>query len=91
MDRIWSSSRLCARHFRQLPTGSQFAHCIISNYLVVTRKHGVHVLELSQELPTLLAPGCRFEQVASFSAVPEVQKLYRSCQTLHAQLQSAAA
>ncbi len=59
-------------------------------YLVVARKHGVHVLELSQELPQLLAPGCRFEQViASFTMVPEVQRLYHACQVLHERLQAA--
>ena len=30
-------------------------------YLVVARKHGVHVFELSQELPQLLRPGGAFE------------------------------
>ncbi|MDQ3564091.1 MAG: hypothetical protein M3436_08110 [Pseudomonadota bacterium] len=61
-------------------------------YLVAARKHGVHILELSQELPQLLAPGCPFEQViASFSAAPEVFTLYRSCQTLNEQLESGSA
>jgi len=32
-------------------------------YLVVARKHGVHVFELSQELPQLLRLGGAFEKV----------------------------
>ena len=61
-------------------------------YLVVARKHGVHVFELSQELPQLLKPGCEFEKViASFSVVPEVLELYRACQALHAGLEAGTA
>jgi len=56
-------------------------------YLVVARKHGVHVFELSQELPRLLRPGGAFEKVVeSFTLVPEVLELYRNCQVVHAEL-----
>ncbi|MGH8582434.1 MAG: hypothetical protein ACREWG_06505 [Gammaproteobacteria bacterium] len=59
-------------------------------YLVVARKHGVHVFELSQELPQLLEPGCRLERIIeSFTWVPELLDLYRACQTVHRQLESA--
>ncbi len=58
-------------------------------YLVVARKHGVHVFELSQELPRLLRPGGSFEKVAeSFTVVPEVLELYRECQAVHAELEA---
>ncbi len=60
-------------------------------YLVVARKHGVHVFELSQDLPHILKPGCDFEKViASFTVVPEILDLYRSCQALHARLEAGA-
>jgi len=59
-------------------------------YLIVARKHGIHVVELTQELPPLLASGCEFEKVIrSFSLVPEVQELYKRCQTMHRSLDSA--
>jgi hypothetical protein len=52
---------------------------------------GVHVLELSQELPQLLAPGCRFENIiASFTVVPELLELYRRCQDLYKKLEYGA-
>lgn len=50
-------------------------------YLVVARKYKVHVFELSQELPQILAEGSRFEKIIqSFTAVPELSELYRRCQ-----------
>lgn len=56
-------------------------------YLVVARKHGVHVFELSQELPQILAKGGQFEQIVkSFHLVPEVLELYRVCQMFHQKL-----
>jgi pimeloyl-ACP methyl ester carboxylesterase len=59
-------------------------------YLVVARKHGIHVMELTQELPPLLASGCEFEKVIdSFTLVPEVRELYKRCQTMHRSLDSA--
>jgi len=58
-------------------------------YLIVARKHGVHVFELSQELPQLLVPGCPFEKVIeSFTLVPEVLQLYRLYQNIHQQLEA---
>jgi pimeloyl-ACP methyl ester carboxylesterase len=61
-------------------------------YLVVARKHGVHVLQLNVELPHLLATGSRFESmVESFTSVPEVLTLYRRCQSFHENLVSVAA
>ena len=59
-------------------------------YLVVARKHGVHVMELTQELPPLLASGCEFEKVIdSFTLVPEVRTLYQRCQAMQRSLDSA--
>lgn len=50
-------------------------------YLVAARRHAVHVFEVSQELPRLLAHGSPFEQIVSaFDSVPELLQLYRSCQ-----------
>ncbi len=61
-------------------------------YLVVARKHGVHVVQLNVELPHLLAAGSRFEaMVELFTSVPEVLTLYRRCQAFHENLVSAAA
>lgn len=61
-------------------------------YLVVARKHGVHVTQLNIELPLLLAKGSRFEtMVQSFHSVPEVLTLYRRCQAFHDNLVSVAA
>ncbi len=58
-------------------------------YLIVARKHGVHVFELSQELPQLLVAGCPFEKVIeSFTLVPEVLRLYRHYQDIHQQLEA---
>jgi hypothetical protein len=58
-------------------------------YLVVARKHSVHVHELSQELPQLLDNGCQFEQIIeAFTLVPEALKLYRHCQATHRQLEA---
>ena len=60
-------------------------------YLVVARKHGVHILELSYELPQLLKPGCQFEEIVqSFDIVPEVLRLYRSCQAYHQHIDTVA-
>lgn len=60
-------------------------------YLVVAKKHGVHVVELCQELPSLLAAGCKFEKIIeSFTLVPEVLALYRNCQALYCQMEAAA-
>ncbi len=59
-------------------------------YLVVARKHAVHAVELSQELPDLLNEGCEFENVLeSFELVPEVLTLYRRCQEAHRRLETA--
>ncbi len=59
-------------------------------YLIIARKHGIHVVELAQELPPLLASGCEFEKVIhSFTLVPEVQELYKRCQMMHRSLDSA--
>jgi pimeloyl-ACP methyl ester carboxylesterase len=59
-------------------------------YLVVARKHDAHIIELNQELSQLLAPGSKFEKIIeSFTIVPEVFELYRRCQAMHAQLESA--
>lgn len=61
-------------------------------YLVVARKHGVHVMQLNVELPHLLATDSRFEtMVESFDSVPEVLTLYRRCQAFHENLVSAVA
>jgi hypothetical protein len=61
-------------------------------YLVVARQYGVHALQLSEELPLLLAQGSRFEaMVESFTTVPEVLGLYRRCQAFHADLERAVA
>ena len=58
-------------------------------YLLVARKHAVHVHELSQELPQLLDDGCQFEQIIeSFTLVPETLKFYRNCQVMHQQLEA---
>lgn len=60
-------------------------------YLVVARKHGVHVLELTQELPHILASGGEFEKlIQSFTLVPEALKLYKTCQATHRLLELAA-
>jgi hypothetical protein len=60
-------------------------------YLVVARKHGVHMFELSQELPQLLRPGGAFEKVVeSFTLVPEVLDLYRECQVVHVEIEAGA-
>jgi hypothetical protein len=41
----------------------------------------VHVFEVSQELPRLLAPGSPFESIVSaFDSVPELLQLYKNCQ-----------
>ena len=61
-------------------------------YLVVARKHSVHVMQLNVELPLLLSAGSRFEaMVESFDRVPEVLTLYRRCQQFHDNLVSVAA
>ena len=61
-------------------------------YLVVARKHGVHVIQLNVELHHLLATDSPFEKmVESFASVTEVLTLYRRCQTFHENLVSAAA
>ena len=60
-------------------------------YLVVARKHGVHVLELAQELPPVLASGGEFEKlIQSFTLVPEALELYKRCQATHHMLELAA-
>jgi hypothetical protein len=60
-------------------------------YLVVARKHGVHVLELAQELPPILASGGKFEKlIQSFTLVPEALELYKRCQATHRMLELAA-
>lgn len=59
-------------------------------YLVVAFKHGVHVFELSQELPQILTEGCDFEKVIeSFTLVPEALELYKRCQATFNRLESA--
>ncbi len=59
-------------------------------YLVIARKHDVHIVRLSQDLPILLAEGCAFQSIIeSFHWVPELLQLYRSCQTFHHQLETA--
>ena len=61
-------------------------------YLVVARRHEVHVFELSQELPQILASGGRFEKIIeSFTLVPEALELFRRCQAAHSALESAVA
>lgn len=58
-------------------------------YLVVARKHGVHYVGLSRELPTLLAEDCKFQEIIeSFHWTPELLTLYRRCQQYHARLDS---
>ncbi len=53
-------------------------------YLVAARRHAVHVFEVSQELPHLLAQGSAFERIVSaFDSVPELLELYRSCQNAY--------
>ncbi len=53
-------------------------------YLVVAQKHGVHSVELAQELPHILLEGGEFEQIVkNFDAVPELFQLFRNCQTMH--------
>lgn len=60
-------------------------------YLVVAVKHNVHILELSQELPQILAPGCEFEKIIeSYSLVPEILQLYRKCQEIQSQYEKGA-
>ncbi len=60
-------------------------------YLLVARKYGVHVVELSQELPSLLRPGCQYEQImASCESVPEVLELYKKCQAFHNEIDLVA-
>ena len=60
-------------------------------FFVVARKHGVHVLELAQELPLIFASGGEFEKlIQSFTLVPEALELYRRCQTTHRMLELAA-
>lgn len=58
-------------------------------YLLLARKHSVHIHDLSQELPELLNQGCEFEKIIeSFTLVPETLKLYRNCQAIHIKLES---
>jgi len=59
-------------------------------YLVVARKHDVHIVGLSQDLPALLAEDSTFQRIIeSFHWVPELVELYRRCQAFHNQLDSA--
>ncbi len=56
-------------------------------YLVVALKYDVHVFEISQELPRLLAPGSRFEQIVmDYTAVPELLTLYRKYQAVQKEM-----
>lgn len=60
-------------------------------YFVVARKHGVHVLELAQELPSILASGGEFEKlIQSFTIIPEALELYKRCKATHRMLELAA-
>lgn len=56
-------------------------------YLIVAQKYDIHVFEISQELPRLLAPGSRFEQIVlDYTAVPELLTLYRKYQAVQKQM-----
>ncbi len=57
--------------------------------LVIAEKYNVHAFAVSQELPALFASGSNFEKlIAEYDLVPEVGKLYRSCQQLHSRLET---
>ncbi len=56
-------------------------------YLVIARKHDVHIVGLSQDLPVLLSEGSPFQRIIeSFKWVPELMELYRRCQSFHHQI-----
>ncbi len=58
-------------------------------YLIVARKHGVHFVGLSRELPTLLSEGCEFQGIIeSFHWTPQLLRFYRRCQRYYARLDS---
>jgi hypothetical protein len=58
-------------------------------YLIVARKHGVHYVVLSRELPALLAEDSQFQQIIeSFHWTPEILTFYQRCQRYHARLDS---
>ncbi|MCI0668074.1 MAG: ATP-binding protein [Methylococcaceae bacterium] len=58
-------------------------------YLIVARKHGVHYVGLSRELPALLAEGCKFQGIIeSFHWTPELFTFYQRCQRYHARVDS---
>jgi hypothetical protein len=58
-------------------------------YLIAARAHAVHTIEVSQELPHLLAEGSPFEKIVlNFEAVPELLELYRSCRDANHRLDS---
>ncbi len=60
-------------------------------YLVIARKHDVHIVGLSQDLPVLLAEGCAFQSIIeSFHWVPDLLELYRRCQAFHYQMETTA-
>lgn len=60
-------------------------------YLIVARKHGVHTMGLSQDLPVLLAEGSEFEKIiASFHYTPQLLTLYKKCQAYHASLEAGS-
>ncbi len=60
-------------------------------YLIVARKHGVHIVGLSQDLSVLLAENCEFEKIiAAFHCTPELLTLYKRCQAYHAELESGS-
>lgn len=56
-------------------------------YLILAQKYDVHVFEISQELPRLLATGSQFEQIVKdCGAVPELLTLYRKFQTVQQEI-----
>ncbi len=53
-------------------------------YLVVAQKHGVHSVELAQELPHLMAKDGEMEKIVlEFDVVPELAELFKNCQQIH--------
>ncbi|MGH8549433.1 MAG: hypothetical protein ACRERU_12710 [Methylococcales bacterium] len=58
-------------------------------YLIVARKHGVHYVGLTRELPALLGEDCKFQKIIeSFHWTPELLTFYQRCRRYHAHLDS---
>ncbi len=53
-------------------------------YLTAAACHSVHIFEVAEELPQILAEGSKFEEaVRGYTQVPELLQVYLSCRVAH--------